>query len=123
MTVHNEWRLGYEYRPQNISKEAKYRYEILVKYRRLRSKGFSEQEALEFLGVKRSTYFSWLKRYTSQCGPQKMKTTELANKSRRPHNFRQSKVITHTLISHIHSIRQAQPMSGKEKIKRELEKD
>ena len=61
MTVYKEWRLEYEYRPQNLSKEACYRYECLVKYRRLREKGFSEQEALEFLGVKRSTYFNWLK--------------------------------------------------------------
>ena len=59
--VQNEWRLGYEYRPQNLSEEVCYRYECLVKYRRLREKGFSEQEALEFLGVKRSTYFNWLK--------------------------------------------------------------
>ena len=43
--------------PQNLTKEASYRYEILIRYKRLR-----ESEALEFLQVKRSTYFSWLKR-------------------------------------------------------------
>ena len=60
--VQNEWRLGYEYRQVTLSKEASYRYECLVKYSRLlRQKNFSEQEALEFLGLKRSTYFSWLK--------------------------------------------------------------
>ena len=37
--VHNEWRLGYEYRPLNLSKEACYRYEILNKYKHLRAKG------------------------------------------------------------------------------------
>ena len=47
--------------PQNLTKEASYRYEILIRYKRLREKGFSESEALEFLQVKRSTYFSWLK--------------------------------------------------------------
>ena len=52
-----------------------------------------------------------------------MKTTGLANQSRRPHNFRTTKVITSQLVSHILKIRQAEPMYGKEKIKRELEKD
>jgi hypothetical protein len=61
--VQNEWRLNLAYRPQNLSKEACYRNECLVKYRQLRAKNFSEQEALEFLNVKRSTFFSWLKRY------------------------------------------------------------
>ena len=52
-----------------------------------------------------------------------MKTTELENKSRRPHNIRQANVITQILVSHVLEIRQAEPMYGKEKIKRELEKD
>ena len=52
-----------------------------------------------------------------------MKTAELNNKSCRPNNFRKTKVITHTLIFHILKIRQAEPMYGKEKIKRELEKE
>ena len=120
--VHNEWHLGYEYRPQKLSKEAFNRYECLVRYGRLRAKNFSEREALEFLGVKRSTYFSRLKRYKNKCGNQQMKTTELANKSRRPDNFRKSKIISPQLVSHILKIRQAEPMLGKEKIKRELEK-
>lgn len=115
--------MGSQYRPQNLSKEAIYRYEILVKYKRLREKGFSEKEALEFLNVKRSTYYNWLRRYKKRSGTHQMKTTELANKSRRPHNFRKTKVITHILISHILKIRQAEPMYGKEKIKRELEKE
>ena len=121
--VQHEWRLGYEYRPLKLSKEACYRYECLVKYRRLRAKNFSEQEALEFLGLKRSTYFSWLKRYKNKFGNQQMKTAELENKSRRPHNLRTSKIISPQLVSHILKIRQAEPMLGKEKIKRELEKD
>ena len=62
MTICNEWALNISYRPKNLTKEASYRYEILIRYKRLREKGFSESEALEFLQVKRSTYFSWLKR-------------------------------------------------------------
>ena len=123
MTIYNEWALNISYRPQNLTKEASYRYEILIRYKRLREKGFSESEALEFLQVKRSTYFSWLKRYNNKCGTMRMKTTGLANKSRRSHNFRTTKVISTQLVSHILKIRQAEPMYGKEKIKRELEKD
>ena len=80
--VENECCLGYEYRPFNLSKETRSCYECLVKYRKLRQKKFSEQEALEFLGLKRSTYFSWLKKYKSKFGNQQMETTELENKSR-----------------------------------------
>ena len=121
--VQNAWLLGYEYRPLNLSKEACYRYECIVKYSLLRQKNFSEQEALEFLGIKRSTFFNWLRRYRNKCGTIKMKTAELENKSRRPHNLRTSKIISPQLVSHILKIRQAKPMLGKEKIKRELEKD
>ena len=121
--VHNEWRLSLRYRPQNLSKEACYRYDCIIKYRQLREKGFSEKEALEFLELKRSTFFNWLKKFNNKCGTLKMKTTELENKSRRPHNFRQTKVITHVLISHIFTIRQAKPMFGKEKIKRILDQE
>ena len=60
---------------------------------------------------------------SSKCGTMRMKTTRLANKSRRPHNFRTTKVISTQLVSYILKIRQAEPMYGKEKIKRELEKD
>ncbi|MCD8378448.1 MAG: integrase core domain-containing protein, partial [Candidatus Gastranaerophilales bacterium] len=94
-----------------------------IKYNHLHSKGFTEQEALEFLELKRSTFYSWLKKFNDKCGTINMKTTELENKSRRPHNFRKSKIINHELISHILKIRQANPMYGKEKIKRELEKE
>ena len=107
----------------NLSKEACYRYECLIKYKKLREKGFSEKEALDFLNIKRSTFFLWQKNYRNLCGTMKMKTTGLENKSRRPHNIRQANVITQTLVSHVLEIRQAEPMYGKEKIKRELEKD
>jgi len=116
-------RISDGYRPHNLSEEAKYRYECIVKYRRLRAKGFREKEVLDFLDVKRSTFFSWLSRFNKKCGNINMKTTELENKSRRPHNFRTSKIISPYLVSHILNIRQAHPMQGKEKIKRELEKD
>ena len=122
MVLYNEWRLSYDYRPTNLSKEACYRYECLIKYKKLREKGFKENEALEFLNLKRSTFFNWLKRYKNKCGTIKMKTTGLENKSRRPHNLRKTKIITPTLVSHVLAIRQAEPMYGKEKIKRELEK-
>ena len=52
-----------------------------------------------------------------------MKTTGLENKSRCPHNFRKSKIINPTLVSHILSIRQENIMYGKEKIKKILEKE
>ena len=123
MVLYNEWRLKFNYRPMNLSKEACYRYECLIKYKKLREKGFSEKEALDFLNLKRSTFFLWQKKYRNQCGTMKMKTTGLENKSRRPHNNRQANVITQTLVSHVLEIRQAEPMYGKEKIKRELEKD
>ena len=123
MVLYNEWRLKFNYRPMNLSKEACYRYECLIKYKKLREKGFSEKEALDFLNLKRSTFFLWKNNYINQCGTMKMKTTGLENKSRRPHNIRQANVITQTLVSHVLEIRQAEPMYGKEKIKRELEKD
>ena len=123
MVLYNEWRLKFNYRPMNLSKEACYRYECLIKYKKLREKGFSEKEALDFLNLKRSTFFLWQKKYRNQCGTMKMKTTGLENKSRRPHNIIQANVITQTLVSHVLEIRQAEPMYGKEKIKRELEKD
>ena len=46
--IKNVWNLSLAYRPQNLNKEACYRYDILVKYKLLRSKGFNEGEALEF---------------------------------------------------------------------------
>lgn len=121
--VHKASFLSYIYEPLEMSETAYYRYDCILKYKKLRNRGFTEREALEFIGVKRSTFFNWLKRYNNKCGTIKMKTTELENKSRRPHNFRQTKVITLSLLSHILKIRQASPMIGKEKIKRELEKD
>ena len=115
--------LSESYRPFNITDEARYRYGCLIKYQRLREKGLSEKEALEIIEVKRSTLFNWKKKYKNRCGTIKMKTTGLENKSRRPHHFRISKIISQELISHILKIRQAEAMYGKEKIKRELEKD
>ena len=121
--IKNVWNLSLKYRPFNITEEAKYRYDCICKYKLLRSKNFNEQEALEFIGVKRSTFFNWLSKFNNKQGSINMKTTELQNKSRRPHNFRIPKVINHNLISHILKIRQVEPMYGKEKIKRELEKE
>ena len=54
MTVYNEWTLNLSYLPQNLTEEACYRYNILIRYKRLRENGFSENEALEFLQVKHS---------------------------------------------------------------------
>lgn len=121
--VKNVWKLSLKYSPFNITDEAKYRYDCIVKYRKLKEEGWSSQKAIEFLGIRRSTFFYWLNKFNKKSGTLKMKTAELENKSCRPHNFRKTKVITHTLISHILKIRQAEPMYGKEKIKRELEKD
>ena len=121
--IKHVWTLNLSYRPLNLTPEAKYRYECLIKYKRLREKGFSESEALEFLNLKRSTFYSWLKKYKESCGTINMKTTGLENKSRRPHNFRISKIITPTLVSHVLSIRQENIMYGKEKIRKILEQD
>ena len=115
--------LSKNYRPLKLTEKGKYRYDILIKYKKLKEKEFKEKEALEFLGVKRSTFFNWQKKFKDKCGTIKMKTAELENKSCRPHNLRKSKLISHKLVSHILKIRQALPMYGKEKIKRELEKD
>ena len=123
MVVYNEWRLSLEHRPFTITEEAKYRYNCLVKYDKLRKKGLTETEALEIIEVKRSTLFNWKKRYKENCGTIKMKTTGLKNKSLRPHNLRKSKIINTKLVSHILKIRQALPMYEKEEIKRELEKE
>lgn len=41
MTVYNEWRLNLSYRPQNLTQEVSYRYNILIRYKRLRKKGFN----------------------------------------------------------------------------------
>ena len=72
MTICNEWALNISYRPKNLTKEASYRYEILIRYKRLR-----ESEALEFLQVKRSTYFSCLKRKKEIVIPENSQTCRL----------------------------------------------
>lgn len=105
-----------KYQPVQLSDIALYRFKIIEKYKKLRIKGLSEQEALEILEVKRSTFFCWLKKYNQ-------KTTELENKSRRPFNLRETKIITHELVSHIFKIRQENPMYGKEKIRILLQKE
>ena len=116
--------LSYKYSPLDVSEIAIYKYDCILKYKHLtEQEGWSSKKAINFIGVKRSTLFNWLKKFNNKCGTLKMKTTELENKSRRPHNFRQTKVITHVLISHIFAIRQAKPMFGKEKIKRILEQE
>ena len=104
--VKNVWNLSLKYGPFNLSEEAKYRYDCIVKYKKLKAEGWSSKKAIEFLGLKRSTFFHWLSKFNKKCGTLKMKTTELENKSCRPHNFRTTKVITHQLISHILKIRQ-----------------
>lgn len=115
--------LSYKYSPLKLSEQATYKYDCIVKYKTLRKEGWSSKKAIDFLGVKRSTFFNWLKKFNNKEGSIKMKTTELENKSCRPHNFRCSKIISPYLVSHILRIRQAEPMYGKEKIKRLLEKE
>lgn len=116
--------LSYKYSPLNLSEIATYRYDCISKYKHLtEQEHWSSEKAINFIGVKRSTFFNWLRKFNNKAGNLKMKTTELENKSCRPHNIRQANVITHTLVLHVLKIRQAEPMYGKEKIKRELEKD
>ena len=116
--------LSYKYSPLKLSEIATYRYDCISKYKHLtEQESWSSEKAINFIGLKRSTFFRWLSKFNKKPGNLKMKTTELENKSCRPHNIRQANVITHTLVSHVLKIRQAEPMYGKEKIKRELEKD
>lgn len=115
--------LSYKYSPLQLSEIATFRYDCITKYKKLTQiEGWSSHKAINFLGVKRSTFFRWLSIFDNKAGNLKMKTTELENKSCRPHNFRKSKIISPQLVSHVLKIRQEEPMYGKEKIKRELEK-
>jgi len=115
--------LSNTYIPLNLTQEAYFRYDCITKYKTLLNEGWSSRKAIKFLGVKRSTFFRWLNKFEKTAGTIQMKTAELKNKSCRPHNFRKTKVITISLISHILKIRQEEPMYGKEKIKRKLEKE
>lgn len=79
--------------------------QYLSKIQTTSRKRLQRTQSFKILQVKRSTYFSWLKKYNNKCGTQRMKTTGLANKSRRFHNFRTTKVISAQLVSHILKIR------------------
>lgn len=116
-SIKNARLLPESYKLLQLSKTANYRLKCVENYIKLRQKGLSEPEALEIIDVTRSTLFRWLKKYKNR------KTTELENKSRRPLNFRESKVITHELVSHVLKIRQEFPMFGKEKIRILLQKE
>ena len=60
----NKLNLGYY--PHNLTEEAKYRYNCIIK--KLREKKFSEKEALDFLGVCRFTFYHWLSKFNNKCG-------------------------------------------------------
>ena len=64
------------------SKEAFKRYENLRLYSKLRSEGCSKGTALEAIGMSRSTYYRWLKRYNE------LGLDGLEEKSKKPHNVR-----------------------------------
>ena len=115
--VYDMFLLSKSYKPTQLSDIATFRLKAVENYLKLRQKGLSEDEALEIIEVKRSTFFRWLKKYKTR------KTTELENKSRRPLNLRETKIISHELVSHILKIRQEYPMFGKEKIRILLQKD
>jgi len=109
--------LGKEYNPIKLSEVATHRLKCVEKYLKLRKKGLSAEEALNIIEVKRSTLFRWMRKYRTK------KPTELENKSRRPHNVRATKIITHELVSQILKIRQENLMFGKEKIKILLQRE
>ncbi|MEI8378329.1 MAG: integrase core domain-containing protein [bacterium] len=109
--------LGNEYNPVKLSDVAIHRLKCIEKYIKLRKKGLSEEEALNIIEVKRSTLFCWMRKYRTG------KMTELENKSRRPHHIRESKFITHELVSLVLKIRQENLMFGKEKIKILLQRE
>lgn len=116
-SIKNARLLPESYKLLQLSKTANDRLKCVENYIKLKQKGLSEKDALEIIDVKRSTLFRWLKKYKTR------KTTELENKSRRPLNFRESKVITHELVSHVLKIRQEYQMFGKEKIRILLQKE
>jgi len=109
--------LAKSYKPTQLSDIATYRLKAVENYLKLKRKGLTEEEALEIIEVKRSTLFRWIKKYNTR------KTTELENKSRRPLNLRETKIISHELVSHILKIRQENLMFGKEKIKILLQRE
>ena len=108
--------LAKSYNPTQLSNIATSRLKCVENYLKLRQKGLSEIEALDIIDVKRSTLFRWIKKYRTR------KTTELENKSRRPLHLRETKIISHELVSQILKIRQENLMFGKEKIRILLQK-
>jgi ACT domain-containing protein len=104
--------LAKSYAPMQTTPEALFRLKIIEKYFVLRQQGLNEKETLDILEVKRSTFYRWKKLYNKW----NKKSAGLENKSRRPLNFRKSKVISHDLVSQILAIRQEFPMFGKAKI-------
>ena len=58
----------------DLSDTAKYRYDCILKYKKLKTKGFKEQETLEFIGVKRSTFYGLLNKFNKKFGNIDMKT-------------------------------------------------
>lgn len=103
--------------PIKLTPTGAFRLKCVENYIKLRQKGLSEVEALEIIDVKRSTLFRWMKKYKTR------KTTELENKSRRPLHLRETKIISHELVSHILKIRQENLMFGKEKIRILLQRE
>ena len=64
--VHRASLINQRYYLTCLSEEAQYRYSCISKYKTLRKKGFSEEEALGFLEAKRPTFFDRLKTQRTQ---------------------------------------------------------
>lgn len=100
---------GARVRVKDPSAEARRRLDILEKYQSLRRHGYTEEAALAFLSVRRSTFYEWRRRY------RRTGLSGLEPRSRRPRNVRRSQIAAHTRQRVCH-LRKQFPMWGRDKI-------
>lgn len=103
-------------RTDEISASAHNRLDQIKKYDRLREKGFSETEALAFLGLKRSTLYLWKQKLN------KYGASGLEYGSRRPHHLRRPADWRH-IRQRVCHIRKRHIMWGKNKIAAILQRE
>lgn len=94
---------------RNYSEEALFRACQLEHFKQLKSEGCSEQTALKVLGISRSTYYRWNRRY-QQAGK-----AGLESRSRRPNHYRQP-TWNQELEQQVLVLRKRFPLWGKLKI-------
>jgi putative transposase len=103
-------------RVDEISSEARRKLDCLKKYEDLRAHGYTEIDALAFLGIKRSTLFLWKKKCKERGA------SGLENKSRAPHRPRRPDDYRH-LRQRVCHLRKANIMWGKNKIAAVLQRE